>query len=166
MEGVGGRVELRMPWARYVAELRLETLSEPEATLRTLYMYVFASLLRLHGEPGVDAARLIEDAVQQVLAPFRPLLVQSLAAAWRAPMLEFKRQVEALVTFDMEQDVPSASSRHISIMVARVFEDILHGDPDESLLQQISESNSLLGMTAQALALHRTGDRMSASGYW
>lgn len=166
MEGVGGRVELRMPWARYLAELRLETLSEPEANLRTLYMYVFASLLRLHGEPGVEAARQVEDAVESVLAPFRPLLVQSMAAAWRAPMVEFKRHLEALTAFDTAQEVPHASLRHISIAVARVFEDILTGAPDESLLQQISASKSLLGMTAQALALHRQGDHMSASGYW
>ena len=166
LDAVGGKIELREPWAQWSAQMRLEILEEPDKKKRAAFLYLFSTMLRLHGHAGVSSARQLEETSAQVLGLLRAPLIHKLVECWSGPLPEFIEQLDKLREFDEQSGIDGREARVSSIATARMLGELLRGQSHNKLEELMREAQTVSAMTARALFAHRRGDRLEASGHW
>lgn len=166
LEQLGQRVTLRPPWDLLVSQLRAELLAEPDDQWRAASAYVLAGLMRLHGSQGQESARALESATAALLPHSRSSTVGQLVQSWRGPLPQFLSAYERLRAFDVKAQTSSSSLRHTSIVVGRLLDELLSGEPQQELIDLVAQRESISGLFAQALLAHRWGDRQVAARFW
>jgi tetratricopeptide (TPR) repeat protein len=165
LDGIEGGLGLDETWAQYVGELAQEVLVEFEPRLRSSYLYLLASLLRLHTSPGDDAAERLESVASSSRAPIRSLLLNRIVKAWDGLSDSFFDALERLEADNQRRGEGAAGGiRRASIAVERYLDG---GFPDEDtrerLFERTKSPESLPGLALRAVAAIQRGDRSAAS---
>ena len=166
LDAMGARFSLREPWSKWATELRLEVLQEPDIRKRGAYIYLFSTMLRLHGEAGAASASQLESAAKDALEHLRGPRILQLAEAWNGSIAQFVERLDQLRAHDEQSGVEDVEERHASIVVARIIEELLRGKPPAQLLERIDQDQTIGALVIQALFAHRRGDRVAAAGFW
>ena len=168
LESLGRRLALQEPWASWAAELRLDALEEADTPLRGSYLYLFAMVLKLHGEAGQVAAARLEGQLAQGGGGLRSFLLEQLAGSWSQSEMAFMDQFALLRAHDEAATVPQAQVRHLSIAAARLLGTLEEGGGGggAGLLAWVSQSEGPLSLLIEALFAHKRSDHVAASGYW
>jgi tetratricopeptide (TPR) repeat protein len=164
LDGVEGGLGLDETWAQYVGELAQEVLVQFEPRLRSSYLYMLASLLRLHTRPGAEASERLESVASSSRAPIRPLLMNRLTRSWDAMSDSFFEALERLEAADQGRGESLGGVRRVSIAVERFLDgEFPDDDARDRLFEATKTPESLPGLTLRAVEAIRRGDVGSAS---
>ncbi|MFW6058186.1 MAG: tetratricopeptide repeat protein, partial [Persicimonas sp.] len=153
-------------WAQFVEELRQETLAESDVRLRSSYLVMLASVLRLHGDVGETAAARLEEAGARAERPVRTLLLNLLVKHWEQPSERFIELLERLEAWDEGEQPNTAAVRRASIVVERLLGGGLDARIEEQLERKLTSPETLPGLTLRAIRAHRDGHRSRAAHMW
>ncbi len=159
-------VPLGTPWAQLVEELRQETLAESDVRLRSSYLVLLASVLRLHGDVGEIAAARLEEAGARAKRPVRTLLLNLLVKHWDQPSERFVELLERLEAWDEDEQPNTAAVRRASIVVERLLAGGLDARTEEQLERKLTSPETLPGLTLRAVRAHRGEHRSRAAHIW
>lgn len=169
LDGEGARVEIKPPWAQFLAELRDETDVERDVQLRASYAFLGANLLRLHAahipEAG-DIADAITGATAQLPGGARAALAAQVANFWADAGPEFVAAIEKLERWDARRDPQGAGRRRASIALERLWAGGLDKTSAARLQAWLYTPETLAGLVFRGICAHQQGERVKAAQIW
>ena len=169
LDAAGGNIELAEPWGRFSAQMRLETLQEPDARRRASYLSLFGSLLRLHGPAGRRAASQLEQRAEPALSASRLASLHRLEAELEATPSAFLAATRRLFSHEIyaTSSIEGVEERTSSLLVAKLMRDLIaQSEESAELIDALRDRHDVLALAALALLAHRRGASLEASSFW